>query len=476
MDITLLSDPAIILQLILFVLLLGCSAFFSGSEVALFSLNQIQLDQMAKENHPRLELIRAMLKDPRALITAILIGNELVNVAASNISATLLIAFLGGEEKWWVNILVMLPILLLFGEITPKTIAVRNNIAVAGLVSRPLATFRRAITPLRKVIGWISNIFITWMIGEQKKKQSVITEDMVRTLADQASQDGAIDEAERTYIDNIFHFGNIRVKDVMIPRGKIFFLPKSSSAEEIIQACKQSRFTRIPVYDGHRDDLVGILHVRDLVKDMSETGKPSHDPMSLLRKPAFVSANRLVSSLFQSFKEKNQSLAIVVDEFGGLIGLVTMHDLLGIIFGPLHKEMGSNAAKHLIDGNYTLDGVFPVDEFSRMIGDDFPDIHAETVGGLVLEVLGELPEKGQKASISGWEFTVLGVENNRISRLSICKCKQSLMPIPVASMGSERVIPSVFPQKTTETESQNRDSSNTDDTHVSAETLSSKEK
>lgn len=421
MESPLMLDPVLVLQLMLFVGLLGCSAFFSGSEVALFSLNQLQLEQMAKENHPRLALIRQLLKDPRALITTILIGNELVNVAASNISATLLIKFLGSEEKWWVNILVMLPILLLFGEITPKTIAVRNSITVAGLVSRPLALFRRMITPLRIVIGWISNILITLMIGKQKDKQTTITEDMVRSLAEQASQDGAIDDMERTYIDNIFNFGNILVKDIMIPRAKIFFLPRSTDFKETIQACKQTGYTRIPVYDGHRDDVVGVLHVRDLIKQLPDNDKLPMDPMKWLRKPYFVSGNRLVSTLFQSFKEKNLSMAMVVDEFGGLVGMVTMHDLLEIIFGPLHsnkKESTVEDSKQLTNGCYQLEGVMSVEEFHRMTGHaSLNGVNAETIGGVVLDALGELPEPGQKVRVANWEFSVQEVENNRITSL-----------------------------------------------------------
>ncbi|MBF0438660.1 MAG: HlyC/CorC family transporter [Magnetococcales bacterium] len=426
METQFLLDITLILQIALFVGLLACSAFFSGSEVALFSLNQLQLDQMAKENHPRLSLIRNLLKDPRALITTILIGNELVNVAASNISATLLIKFLGGEEKWWVNIFVMLPILLLFGEITPKTIAVRNSIVVADLVSRPLTLFRKLITPLRIVVGWISNFLITKMIGEQKKKHATVTEEMVRTLAEQASQDGAIDNTERTYIDNIFNFGNLRVKEVMIPRTKIFFLSKSADLNEVIQACKQTGYTRIPFYEGHRDDVIGILHVRDLIKNLPETGAVVLHPTSLLRKPYFVSSNRLVSSLFQSFKEKNQSLAMVVDEFGGLVGMVTMHDLLEIIFGPLHTKGGSTDQeenKLLSNGCYQFDGVMPIDEFIRMTGCPLTDIQAETIGGVVLDALEELPEPGQKVVIFDWEFTVIGVEHNRITTLMACQCK-----------------------------------------------------
>ncbi len=420
------ADVTLILQLVLFVLLLGCSAFFSGSEVALFSLNQIQLDQMVKENHPRLALIRHLLKDPRVLISTILIGNELVNVAASNISATLLIQFFGSEEKWWVNILVMLPILLLFGEITPKTIAVRNSIVVAGLVSRPLALFGKGITPLRQVVGWVSNIFITLVIGKQTEKQTTITEAMVRTLTEQASQDGAIDDVEHTYINNIFNFDTIRVKDIMTPRARIFFLPKSADINEIIMTCKQTGYTRIPIFEGHRDDVQGILHVRDLIKKFPEHGKLTTEPMTLLRKPYFVSANRLVSSLFQSFKEKNQSLAMVVDEYGGLVGMVTMHDLLETIFGPMNTDQQENPqedSNNLTSDQIQLEGVLSVDEFTRMTGYQFQEsIEAETMGGVVLESIGELPEVGQKVIISNWEFTVLKVESNRITTLLACRC------------------------------------------------------
>ncbi|MBF0614275.1 MAG: HlyC/CorC family transporter [Magnetococcales bacterium] len=424
MEIPSLFDPTILIQLVLFVGLLGCSAFFSGSEVAMFSLNQIQLDQMARENHPRLALIRELLKDPRALITTILIGNELVNVAASNISATLLITFLGGEENWWVNILVMLPILLLFGEITPKTIAVRNNIVVAGLICHPLSLFRRGITPLRKIVGLISNYFITLAIGEQKEKTASVTEEMVRTLAAQASLDGVLDDTEKTYIDNIFNFGNIRVRDVMIPRAKIFFLAKSTPPAEIIRIFKQTGYTRLPVYEGHRDDVIGIIHVRDLLQQYQEAGKNALQPMSLIRKPYFIAANRLASSLFQTFKERNQSVAMVVDEYGGLVGMITMHDLMEIIFGPLHMKPNFNPQTTvrpvMVNGCYPLKGITSIEEFMQLTGEELVDVQAETVGGLVLDALGEVPEKGRKVMIGRWEFTVLEMDNNRIASLLAC--------------------------------------------------------
>ncbi|MBF0283791.1 MAG: HlyC/CorC family transporter [Magnetococcales bacterium] len=329
------QDPFVLLQLVLFFGLLGCSAFFSGTEVAIFSLNPIQLEQMEKEGNPRLALLRKLLSDPRNLIATILIGNELVNVAASNISATLLIKLLGGEEKWWVNVVVMLPILLLLGEITPKTLAVRHNKAAATLVSRPISLFMRLISPLRLVVKAVADYLITLMIGKAEAKTHVVTEDMVRTLAGEAAEEGVLDDAERTYIDNIFNFGNLRVRDVMTPRARIAFLPKGSSGAEALRTFRQAKVTRIPVYEGHRDDILGVLHLRDLLKSGPGFARQSEELCKLLRKPYFVTGNRKVSSLFHTFRERKLSIAMVVDEFGGLIGLVTMEDLLETIFGPM---------------------------------------------------------------------------------------------------------------------------------------------
>ncbi|MBF0097694.1 MAG: HlyC/CorC family transporter [Magnetococcales bacterium] len=421
------ADPINIFLLVLFAGLLGCSAFFSGTEVAMFSLNQIQLQQMAKEKHPRLALIRRLLSDPRNLIATILIGNELVNVAASNISATLLIKFLGGEDKWWVNIFIMLPILLLVGEITPKTIAVRNNIAFAGIVAPIIASFMTFITPLRRVVRWVANIFITMIVGPQTEKQQTVTEEMVRSLTEQATQDGVLDETEREYIHNIFVFGNSRVQDIMVPRARIIFLPKQSTWQDAIAAFQQTGLTRIPVYEGHRDDILGILHVRDMIKVGPELAKSPQGWMSLLRKPYFVVGNRLVSDLFQTFRERNLSHAMVVDEFGGLIGLVTMDHLLGTIFGDLHSPptnvLPAAASPQTADGCYLLDGILSLTGFNQLTGSniDIPDVQVETLAGAILYHLGELPAQGQKVIFSGWEFHASEVENNRITKVRACR-------------------------------------------------------
>ncbi|MBF0310891.1 MAG: HlyC/CorC family transporter [Magnetococcales bacterium] len=423
MDTSIFLDPFVWIQLVLFFTLLGCSAFFSGTEVALFSLNPVQLEQMAKENHPRLALIRRLLEDPRNLIATILIGNELVNVAASNLSATFLIRLLGGEDKWWVNIFIMLPLLLLIGEITPKTIAVRNNIPFAALVARPIASFMRLITPLRRVVRWVANFFITLIIGTPQEKKTTVTEEMVRTLAEQATEDGVLDDSEREYINNIFSFGNLMVKDVMVPRAKIAFLNAHATYAEAIRLFQSHNVDRVPVYEGHRDDIVGVLHVRDMVKAGPALANNAKWLPGLLRKPYFVVGSKRVSSLFQIFREKKQSMALVVDEYGGLVGLVTTKDLLETIFGEMRDKTGKSGSniQPLINGCFRCDGVMPLSEFNQMTQANLEVDEVETLGGAILHHLGELPVAGQKITLEGWNFEVLAVENNRLTRVVACR-------------------------------------------------------
>ena len=188
------------------------SGFFSSSETSLFSLNKLQLEQMRRDDNPRTRLIERLLSEPRRLIVTILIGNEFVNVAASVISAAIVIRFLGADSKL-VNLLIMIPILLLVGEITPKTLAIRNNVAFATFQSRPIELFARLISPVRWAVRLVAEWFTTLIVGKERSRASIVTEDMVRTLAQEAVGDGVLDLHEARYIEQIFDFGNPTVED-----------------------------------------------------------------------------------------------------------------------------------------------------------------------------------------------------------------------------------------------------------------------
>jgi len=413
-------ELGLIIELTLFAVLMGFSAFFSSSETAFFSLNPVQLEQMRRDDNPKLGLIKHMLSEPRRLIVTILIGNEFVNVAASVISASIVITLFGAENKYF-NLLIMVPILLLVGEITPKTLALRHNVAFATAQSKPITLFAKLISPIRWIVRIIADKITTLIVGKERTRGSIVTEDLLRTLAHEAEQEGVVDYHEARFIDQIFEFTRKTVADVMTPRSAMFCLPVETPPVEIVQELVKSRHSRVPLYRGHRDTIVGVLYTRDLLKPVSDNKLQEPETIqSLLRQPLLIPEVKPIAELFETFKKRKLTFALTVDEYGGVTGLVTMKDLLEHIFGEIRSL--SDAAKvqgieDLGDGHYALDGELTIESFNREMHTQLSGWHAHTVAGLVLNAYGELPPVGTVVELEGMRFSVDAVENNRIKRL-----------------------------------------------------------
>lgn len=415
-------DYAFWIELVLFIVLLGFSGFFSSSETSLFSLSNVQLEKMQADGNPRVGLIRRLLSEPRRLIVTILIGNEFVNVAASVLSAAMVIQVLGAENKF-INLFIMVPILLVFGEITPKTLAIRNNVAFATFESGPIETFARLITPLRWAIRIVADWFTTLIVGRERSRGNIVTEDMVRTLAHEAVGEGALDHMEAQFIDHIFDFGSKTVEDVMTPRGDVTFVSVDASSEEILETFKQNRQSRMPVYREHRDNIVGVLHARDLLAiDFSALNEDRHPLSSVLRKPYFVPESKSASDLFDTFRKTNRSLALVVDEYGGVTGLVSMSDLLECIFGDIPSpsdEADEDWVRQLDENRFALPGSIPIEDFNTRFSTDLMIEEIRTLGGLVLHHFGELPTEGESVEVNLFRLTAARVESNRITEVIV---------------------------------------------------------
>ena len=356
------------LEIALFVILIGFSGFFSSSEISLFSLGRLQIEQMRRNDNPRVELIERMLSEPRRLIITILIGNEFVNVAASVISAALVIELFGAESKL-VNLLIMIPILLLFGEITPKTLAIRNNVAFATAQSRPIETFAVLIKPLRWVVRLIADWITTLIVGKERAPGSIVTKDMLRVLAHEAVGEGVLDKNEAQYVDRVFDFGHKTVGDLKTPRSHIFFLPVEMPLRDMLTKLRKTRHTKVPVYEGHRDNVLGFLHARDLlgVDATSLEGSPK-EVVRFLREPYLVHESKPAHDLFHTFHRRKLSVALTVDEYGGVTGLVSMEDLLERIFGDLPSpsdQVLKIEYEKLSDGTARVPGEMRVSEFNR---------------------------------------------------------------------------------------------------------------
>ena len=417
-------EIALWIELAVFVTLLACSAFFSSTETSLFSLSSFQIDQMRAARNPRIGLIERLRSEPRRLIVTILIGNEFVNVSASVISAAMVIHLFGAENEM-INLLVMVPILLLFGEITPKVLAIRNNVAFANAECRPIDLFARLITPLREVIRHVADFFITLIVGKQRSQGNLVTEDMIRTLVHDAVGEGALDSQEAQYIENIFDFGHKTLRDVMRPRSDILFVAADMPLPELVAHIKATRQSRYPVFKEDRDTILGILHTRDLLG--VDLGRLERDPQGfrkLLRQPNFFPESKPAVELFHTFRQRKLSFALIVNEYGGITGLVTMEDLLELVFGEIAspsdvETAGEQLVGELAGGRRLVDAGMLIDDFNRAFGVTIASAEEETVAGVLLNTFGELPPVGATTTLNGLQFTVDSIEHNRIARVFV---------------------------------------------------------
>jgi len=423
-------DIHIALELVIFAALMCLSAFFSSSETALFSLSPTQLEHMRRARNPHTTLIEKLLSRPRQLIVTILIGNEFVNVSASVISASIIIDFLGSEMKW-VNLFVMVPILLLFGEITPKTLAIRNSVAFASFQCRFIYLFAQTVSPLRWIVRQIADFFITLIIGSERSRANIITQDMVRSLAQEAVGDGVLDRAEALYINRIFDFGDKTLREVMTPRSQIAFLPANSSIEEAARNYSRTGHTKVPIYEKNRDHIVGVLYSRDLLKPIDEptNTRRTKTVAGITREAFIVPESKLVADLFYTFRKRKLSLAIIVDEYGGVTGLVTMEDLLECIFGEIlspSELLRQRALKLERTGKHEhrIDGAMTIAQFNRLVGSNLSS-DAETIGGLLLHAFGEIPRKHSRIVVGAYEFKVESITGQRIAEVTAKRIQDS---------------------------------------------------
>ncbi|MCB1852071.1 MAG: HlyC/CorC family transporter [Gammaproteobacteria bacterium] len=421
-------DLAFWLELILFIFLMLLSGFFSSSETSMFSLNSVQLEQMRQSGNPSLPLIERMLSEPRRLIVTILIGNEFVNVAASVISAAMVIQ-LAGEENKLFNLFIMVPILLVFGEITPKTLAIRNNVAFASAEAGPISLFARLITPIRWAVRNVSEWITTLIVGKERSPGNIITEDMVRTLAHEAVGEGVLHSTEAQFIDQIFELGSKTLDDILTPRAEINFISADIPIPELLTVIQETRQSRFPVYEEHRDNILGILHARDLL-DINLDELNQEKFIALLRKPYFVPETKPALEMLDNFRDTKRSFTLTVDEYGGVTGLVTMEDLLECIFGdiPSPSDLVEQFTLEMIDDNkFSVDGVMPLNEFNTQAGATLSSDEIETIGGLVLHAFGELPQEGETIELDGITFTAEVVAQNRIVRLQVEKPAEKIL-------------------------------------------------
>ncbi len=423
-DMARLLEPGMIARLVLQVLLFICSAFFSGSETALFSLSRLDLQKLRRERHPKSETLHALLDEPRRLIISILCGNELVNIAATVNMAGILLALYGPEQAGWINIIVMVPLLLLFGEVTPKTIAASNPIRIStGIVASPLALWSRIITPLRRFVRVAAGSITTWIVGGEQAPENLLRVDEFRAVLEDVAEEGVLDATERVLIDNLLEAGETEIVEIMTPRTRIEFLEIDTPVPELFEQFKAFQHPRVPICRDRADNFLGFLHAEDVLKwTLDGVDLNTLRMEEIMHDPVVVPPTKNVDELFDFFQANNARAAIVLNEFGGVDGLITMRDIIKFIFGEISESVPSQAYYQEHDENvYEVPGDMKLTDFNDLTNFGIEDPRMTTIGGVVFRHLDRLPHTGDAVVVDGYAATVLEMEGHRVALVRIAK-------------------------------------------------------
>jgi putative hemolysin len=404
-------------QLLILVVLLLLSGFFSSAETALFSISQTRARHLAKETDRAYQLIKRMKDDPHKLLTTILIGNNVVNVAASAIATALTINVFA---NYAVGLATggMTFLILVFGEVIPKSFATRNNILIARLTIFPIYWMSLLFYPIILFLNFIPRI-----TGKMSKTPSATEEELI-TFVEVVEEQGVIKEEEREMIHNVFELDDTSASEIMTPRADMFVVDANEPLD--FKAIAESGFTRIPVIEDDSDHVIGILNIKDIFMHQATSDAPV-DVRAIMRPPYFVPENKKLDRMLHQFKARKNHMAIIVDEYGGVSGLITLEDALEELVGEIRDETDKEEP-HIVrrkPKEWVVLGKSDIEEVNRKIGMPIPESKEyDTFSGFILDTIGRIPEEDEAFTITGYKVVILEMDGNRIKRYLV----QALAP------------------------------------------------
>ncbi|WP_456062336.1 gliding motility-associated protein GldE [Capnocytophaga leadbetteri] len=418
-------DIALIVQFAIFCLLLLCSAIISGSEVALFSLSPTEIDELKEDHNSANNLIAKMVENPKKLLATVLIANNLVNISIVLISPELIDFAFGSIESTLVrdvmNIGLVTFVLLLCGEILPKIYANRNNLVFAKRVAYFIYILDTIFTP----ISLPMKSFTVWIQKRLGKTKSNISVGQLSQALELASEEDTTNE-EKKLLESIVSFGNTETCEVMVPRVDIFALSEDTPFSEVLSEIVKIGYSRIPVYRENLDNITGVIYIKDLLPYIEKT---DFEWTKVMRKAFFVPENKKLDDLLSEFQEKKIHLAVVVDEYGGTCGIITLEDIMEEIVGSINDEFDDDDVTYskINDHTYIFEGKTVLKDFYRIVKMDDENIllfdekrgEAETLAGFLLEISGNFPQKGKPIVFHNYSFTVEAFDKHRIKEIKV---------------------------------------------------------
>ncbi|MFR1851658.1 MULTISPECIES: hemolysin family protein [Clostridia] len=408
-----------ILQIGLLIVLLLGSGFFSASETSLMSLSKIRIRYMEEEGVKGAKLVSSLIEKSSDLLSSILVGNNVVNIAATSVSTSLFINIFG-DGGVAIATAVMTVLVLIFGEITPKTIAANSPEKIAVIVSKPISIIMKITKPIVWVFNLLTGIIFKIMGIENDGVKPFITEEELKAMVNVSHEEGVLEIEEREIINNVFQFGDMQAKEAMIQRLDMVAVNIEDSYDEIIELFKSEKLSRLPVYQESIDDIVGILNIKDIIF-LSDEEIQNFNIKNYVREAFFTYEFKKITQLLEEMKKEKSQMAIVVDEYGGTAGLLTIEDLVEVIVGDIDDEYDEEEEEivKVSDNEYLVEGSTKISDVNEQIGINFESDEFDSIGGFIIGYLKRIPEENELIEVGNVKFSVESIDKNRINKIRI---------------------------------------------------------
>lgn len=434
----------LVAQILLLILLVGLNAFFASAEIALLSLNESKVRQQAEKGDKKAIILKNLLSDPNKFLSTIQIGitlaGFLASAFASDMFAEKLVEFLNrmglrtprtllNNIAVVVITLVLSYFTLVLGELVPKRLAMKKSDLIARIAVGPINALSIVTSPFVGFLSLSTNFVVRLLGIDPNEEEDPITEEEILLMLDEGEEKGTIDESEREMISNIFAFDNKVVTDIMTHRTDVVAIPVDASLNEIVSLVNEEKYTRFPVYEESIDNIIGILHSKELIKyiNMGQEEKSNFELSKLIRDPYYVPSSKKTDELFEEMQKNKVHMAVVIDEYGGTAGIVTIEDLMeeivGNIFDEYDVDEDENDIEKLDDATYIINGTIDLDTVEEFFDIKLPVDEYDTLSGFVIGQLGRIPEEHDKPEVefNGLVFKVEEIEEKRISKVKVCR-------------------------------------------------------
>lgn len=418
-------EPHSIFSIIIIALSIVFIAILSSSESSFIAVNKIRIRSLMEKGDSRAKAVQKILDEHDKLFSAVILSGNLFTILATSIGTALALKYFG-EDGIIIAIIIMTFLTVVFGELAPKTFAVAHSEKVSLLLARPVAFYIRLISPLVWIFKITSNLIIRMLGGKKKSVSPFVTEEEIKTMINIGEEEGTLEEEERQMLHKVFEFGDKVVTEAMVPRTEIVSIPDDSTVGDALKLVLEEGYSRYPVIKENIDSVTGILYVKDIVKQMAQGKIQNYTPITeIVREAYYIPENKMVTELLDEMQKKKIQIAIVMDEYGGTAGLITLEDIMEEIVGGLQDEFeameGEKEVEIIDERTFIVAGQTGLDEINELVGVELASQDFHTIGGFVFGLFRRLPKVGEQVRYHNLRFLILEMEDRKISKIKITR-------------------------------------------------------